>query len=68
MSACEHCWGMSRLLWIDYYEQMRRAENDGAVCTKDTLQGAIARAGQFWDDAAQRDKRTDAAQHSEEGK
>lgn len=65
MPACEYCWGMSRMLGIGYYEQMQRAENEQAPCTKDTIQGAMARAGQFWDEGNQRDKRSAAADRLE---
>ena len=61
MSAGEYCWGMSRMFGIDYYEAMRLAESRKAPCTQDTLEGAKARAGQFWDEATQTDKRNAAA-------
>ena len=57
MSACERCWRLSRLIGRDYYEQMRRAEQTHAICTRPTLEGARARAGEFWDDATQSDTR-----------
>ena len=70
MSACEHCWGIARSQAYhtgratadEYYIQMDRAERQNAPCTQDTPVGAKLRAGQFWDEATQRDKRTDAAQ------
>ena len=69
MSACEHCWGLARSRSYhsggttadEYYIQMERAERENAPCTQNTLEGARLRAGQWWDEATQRDKRTDAA-------
>ena len=56
MSACEHCWSQS-----DGYEHYLRtladAERSGAACTKDTMEGKRLRAGQWWDEATQRDTR-----------
>ena len=63
MSACEYCWGRSRLLGIDYYDAMKMAEKENAPCTKATVEGAKARAGQWWDEETQTDKR-DAAPRS----
>lgn len=57
MSACEHCWSMSRLLGIEYHDQIEHAERQGAPCTQHTQEGARLRAGQFWDEAAQKDRR-----------
>lgn len=62
MSACEHCWSVSRLLGIDYGDQLARAEETKAPCTQDTIEGARLRAGQWWDDEAQRDGRLDDIQ------
>lgn len=61
MSACEHCWRMARLLGIEYHDQLAKAERDFAPCTQDTIQGAKLRAGQWWDEENQRDRRNDAA-------
>jgi hypothetical protein len=33
MSACEHCWSMSRMLGIEYHDQLNRAERDKAPYT-----------------------------------
>jgi hypothetical protein len=57
VSACEHCWSMSRLRGVEYYDQLHKAERDGDPCTQNTLEGARLRAGQFWDEAAQKDRR-----------
>lgn len=61
MSACEYCWGRRWLFDNDYYKAMADAEKSKAPCTTDTIEGAKARAGQFWDEATQTDKRHDAA-------
>lgn len=47
----------------DYYAAMLDAEKRKAPCTQDTPEGAKARAGQWWDEATQRDRR-DAANSS----
>lgn len=60
MSACEHCWSMSRLLGIEYHDQIERAEAEKSACTQDTIIGRRMRAGQWWDEATQKDLR-DAA-------
>lgn len=57
MSACEHCWSMSRLLGIEYHDQIARAERESEPCTQDTPEGARLRAGQFWDEVKQMDRR-----------
>lgn len=57
LSACEHCWSMSRLTGLEYHDQLALAERDNLPCTRDTIQGAKLRAGQFWDEAAQKDRR-----------
>lgn len=57
MSACEHCWSLSRLLGIEYQDQLEKAEAEKAPCTQDTIEGAKLRAGQWWDDEAKRDRR-----------
>lgn len=62
MSACEYCWGRSSLLGIDYYKAMEMAEKEKAPCTQDTIDGAKARAGQFWDEATQQDRRNAAVE------
>lgn len=67
MSACEHCWEKSRMLGIEYHDQIARAERDNAPCTQNTVEGAKLRAGQWWDEETQRDKR-DAASHRPEEK
>lgn len=58
MSACEYCWGRRWLFNDDYYAAMLDAEAEKAPCTTDTLEGAKARAGQWWDEENQRDRRT----------
>lgn len=67
MSACEHCWGQRYLFNNDYYAAMKDAEERKAPCTQDTLDGAKARAGQWWDEEKQQDRRI-AAQGAEGGK
>ena len=57
MSACEHCWGISRLLGIEYHDQIERAEREKAPCTQATVEGARLRAGQWWDELMQKDRR-----------
>lgn len=61
MPACEYCWGRRLFFGDDYYKAMKDAEERKAPCTQDTPEGAKARAGQFWDEATQRDKRVAAA-------
>ena len=56
----------------DYYKAMKDAEETKAPCTTDTIEGAKARAGQWWDEERQIDRRKvepDATQHptSKEG-
>lgn len=58
MSACEHCWGMARLMGIHYHDQLARAEREHATCTQDNIDGARLRAGQWWDEEKQRDSRS----------
>lgn len=60
MSACEYCWGRRDLFGGDYYKAMKDAEERKAPCTQDTLEGAKARAGQFWDEERQCDRRKSA--------
>lgn len=66
MSACEHCWSMSRLLRIDYGDQITKAEETNAQCTQNTVEGARLRAGQWWDEETQRDSR-DASKGEADG-
>jgi hypothetical protein len=66
MASCERCWDEARrrehrdgrLLTEHYYVVMREAEEQAAVCTQDTLEGRIARAGDYWDAERQLDTRT----------
>lgn len=60
MPACEHCWSESGFPFDDYATVLRRAEAEGAECTKDTMEGRKLRAGQWWDDVRQIDTRTEA--------
>ena len=55
---CEHCWSMSRLLGIEYHDQVARAERENQSCTQDTLEGAKLRAGQFWNESIHKDRRS----------
>lgn len=57
MSACEHCWETARLRRIEYHDQVERAEREKSPCTQDTIEGAKLRAGQWWDDETQTDRR-----------
>lgn len=57
MPACEYCWIRRFFFDNDYYKSMKAAEDEKAPCTTDTLEGAKARAGQFWDEEKQRDRR-----------
>jgi hypothetical protein len=57
MSACEYCWSMRHFFGGDYYASMKDAAERKAPCTQPTLEGAKARAGQFWDEEKQRDRR-----------
>jgi hypothetical protein len=57
MSACEHCWEMSRFLGLDYQEQLAYAQRENWPCTQDTIEGRKLRAGQWWNEAEMRDIR-----------
>lgn len=64
MSACECCWQARHGFQDDidgpgaaYYKAMKAHEERGCVCTKDTLEGRRARAGQWWDEEKQIDTR-----------
>lgn len=57
MSACEHCWRMSRLTGIEYHDQLALAERDNLPCTRDSIDGARLRAGQWWDEEKKMDAR-----------
>lgn len=57
MASCERCWSRSDGA-EDYSRVMREAERDELECTKNTVEGARLRAGQWWDEATQRDTRT----------
>ena len=57
MASCEHCWSRSHDA-EGYYRVLREAERDGDECTKNTIEGARLRAGQWWDEVTQRDTRT----------
>ena len=50
------------MLGIEYHDQIDKAEKSNAPCTQNTPEGARLRAGQFWDEENQRDKRTDGDQ------
>lgn len=54
---------MSRLRGIEYYNQLRRAEEENDACTQNTIEGKKLRAGQFWNEEKQMDSR-DAAGES----
>ena len=68
MSACEHCWSMSQRLGIEYQDQLKKAEDANAPCTQNTLEGARLRAGQWWDEKRQMDKREMFPAAGNEGK
>lgn len=68
MSACEYCWGRRWMFGNDYYKSMEAAEKEKAVCTTDTLEGAKARAGQFWDEEKQMDRRKSESPVAKEAK
>jgi hypothetical protein len=55
--SCEHCWYVAQLTGMGYSEVVVLAEQAGWSCTKDDLCGRQLRAGQFWDEATQRDSR-----------
>ncbi len=59
--SCECCWD-DRRGWPreDYHAAMARHEKAKCVCTKDTLEGRRAQAGQFWDENELRDTREPA--------
>jgi len=64
MASCERCWwaAHSRSTWdIDpsaaYHAELADAQERGDVCTRQTVEGAKARAGEYWDEATQRDRR-----------
>ena len=55
MASCECCW--ADRYTGEYENALREHEKRGCVCTKNTLEGRMARAGQFWKDG--RDVRED---------
>lgn len=60
MPSCECCWNMRPIhLPPDegYARTLKEHEAIQCVCTKNTLEGARARAGQFWDETTQKDTR-----------
>ena len=59
MPSCERCWVEAQRWNIEYQEQLRRAEVNGEPCVQNTPEGAKLRAGQFWDEKLQRDRRYD---------
>ncbi len=66
MASCERCWDEAcrrelrdgRMHYEHYREVLREADEQAAVCTQDTLEGRIARAGSYWDHERQLDTRT----------
>ena len=60
MSACEHCWGMAHLLRKEYHDVLEQAEREKWHCTENTPEGARLRAGQWWDEETQSDRRLGA--------
>ena len=58
--TCECCWEARGWSETDYYVVMARHEAAKCPCTQDTPEGKRRRAGQFWDEAKQRDSREDA--------
>ena len=67
MASCERCWSRAHSLpeWdhdpsAAYYAAMAEAEARNDVCTHKTEEGARARAGDYWDEAAKRDTRLPA--------
>lgn len=61
MASCECCWS-SRDPIADsgYSDAMKAHEDRGCECTKPTMSGLRARAGQFWDEDENRDARYSA--------
>ena len=61
MASCECCWA-ARLFRVDmsYEKAIADHENWKCICAKITVEGRRARAGQFWDEESQRDRRDDA--------
>lgn len=64
MASCERCWwnAHDRAEWdrdpnAAYYAEMDEAQRTHAVCTLPTIEGAKARAGEYWDEATQSDRR-----------
>ena len=61
MASCECCWSASRLRVEDdddaYSNTMAEHVARWCECVQSTKAGDIARAGQFWDDVTQMDKR-----------
>lgn len=55
---------MSRLRGIEYYSQLRRAEEENDACTQNTIEGKRLRAGQFWNEEKKIDSR-DAARETD---
>ena len=64
MASCERCWwkahgreGFYHDPNAAYYAEMDEAQRTHAVCTLPTIEGAKARAGVYWDEATQSDRR-----------
>jgi hypothetical protein len=55
--SCEHCWVRAQMLGVEYRKVLAMAEREQWPCTKDDLQGAKLRAGQFWNDSTMSDTR-----------
>lgn len=63
--SCECCWEAFSFLKYErpglvYSQVTAEHQERGCVCSKNTPEGAKARAGQFWDEEKQRDSREPA--------
>lgn len=45
------------MLGIEYHDQLAHAQRGEYPCTQDTTEGKRLRAGQFWDEETQTDRR-----------
>lgn len=59
MPSCECCYARSGGSYDDYLETLGIHLVNKCVCTKETIEGKRARAGQWWDEERQVDTRED---------
>mgnify|MGYP001619823222 CR=1 FL=1 len=75
MASCERCWWRAhdRSEWAydpsaAYCAELREAEDTQAICTLSTLEGVKARAGEYWDETTQADRRISTQARQTEGR